>query len=408
MLPFKIAFRFLTYNLRRFFGLFLTIMFGTAIFYFIFVAAKALEEKVIEYSQAGEAALSLTIPLNSLSEEQLIDLENELLKHPDIDGVYPVYQFTLYASKGGLKIVKGIDFENTNTHYYKFLNRRSFGSDPSKEMTDDSNYDFEAATGGAYIRNARKDGNYIPFINDDDVGIILPLTYKSPFGEDKIYNIKMSKIYVTDTFVIRSQVIFVDYNIAKEISGLTMPTNLDISIKNPLISNKVSREIEPIIDKYFDNAFIKDWSLENNDIINIVYVEKISVIIVQIITAFAIAIGLMNVLSFNVKEKIRQIGILKAMGINKSKANSIFVIQTLFVSLISIIVGILFGYGLSYIFQLLTISSNGDNLIWMETNLFNKYTYLTALVMFVFNLFGALMPIIRVNNLEIVEIIKNN
>ena len=146
---------------------------------------------------------------------------------------------------------------------------------------------------------------------------------------------------------------------------------------------------------------------ENNDIINIIYVEKVSVLIIQIITAFAIAIGLMNVLSFSVKEKTKQVGILKAMGINRPKANLIFIIQITFISIISIISGILLGYGLSVLFQNFTISSNGDNLIWMEKRIFNRYSYLTALIMFVFNLFGALIPLIRVNSLKIVEIIKN-
>ena len=115
----------------------------------------------------------------------------------------------------------------------------------------------------------------------------------------------------------------------------------------------------------------------------------------------------MNVLSFSVKEKTKQVGILKAMGINRPKANLIFIIQITFISIISIISGILLGYGLSVLFQNFTISSNGDNLIWMEKRIFNRYSYLTALIMFVFNLFGALIPLIRVNSLKIVEIIKN-
>ncbi len=407
MLAFKIAFRFLTHNLRRFFGLFLTITVGTAIFYFIFVAAKGLEEKIIEYSAVGEASLSLTIPFNSLNEEEFIALQNDLLEHPNIESVYPVYQFSLFSNSGNILIVKGIDFEDTSTHYYKILNRRTFGNTPSEKLFESKDYDFEGEIGAGLIRNIRPNETYHRYADESDVGITISLTYSSPIGEKNVYKVRLEKIFVTDNFVIRSKVLFIDYRLVQEITGLTMPTNLDIKVNNPLISETVNKEIEPLLSDYFDEYFIKDWSLENNDIINIIYVEKVSVLIIQIITAFAIAIGLMNVLSFSVKEKTKQVGILKAMGINRPKANLIFIIQITFISIISIISGILLGYGLSVLFQNFTISSNGDNLIWMEKRIFNRYSYLTALIMFVFNLFGALIPLIRVNSLKIVEIIKN-
>ncbi|MDD4090596.1 MAG: FtsX-like permease family protein, partial [Acholeplasmataceae bacterium] len=342
-----------------------------------------------------------------LNEEEFIALQNDLLEHPNIESVYPVYQFSLFSNSGNILIVKGIDFEDTSTHYYKILNRRTFGNTPSEKLFESKDYDFEGEIGAGLIRNIRPNETYHRYADESDVGITISLTYSSPIGEKNVYKVRLEKIFVTDNFVIRSKVLFIDYRLAQEITGLTMPTNLDIKVNNPLISETVNKEIEPLLSDYFDEYFIKDWSLENNDIINIIYVEKVSVLIIQIITAFAIAIGLMNVLSFSVKEKTKQVGILKAMGINRPKANLIFIIQITFISIISIISGILLGYGLSVLFQNFTISSNGDNLIWMEKRIFNRYSYLTALIMFVFNLFGALIPLIRVNSLKIVEIIKN-
>ena len=161
------------------------------------------------------------------------------------------------------------------------------------------------------------------------------------------------------------------------------------------------------MESYFDNPLFFDWALDNDDIINIVYVEKIAVVIIQIITAFAIAIGLMNVLSLHVKEKTQQIGILKAMGITKRETNFIFIIQIAFLSLLSILAGLLFGYGLTVIFDRLAVTGSKDKLIWLNININNKYTLLTFLVMLTFNLLGALIPLLRVNNLTVVKIIKN-
>ncbi|MFA6683598.1 MAG: hypothetical protein WCS12_04940 [Acholeplasmataceae bacterium] len=78
-----------------------------------------------------------------------------------------------------------------------------------------------------------------------------------------------------------------------------------------------------------------------------------------------------------------------------------------FLSLLSILAGLLFGYGLTVIFDRLAVTGSKDKLIWLNININNKYTLLTFLVMLTFNLLGALIPLLRVNNLTVVKIIKN-
>lgn len=402
MFSFKIGYRFLTYNLRRFLGLFFTIMLGTAIFYFIFIAAKGFEDKVYDYASLGEANITLLLPPDKITPENLKKLEAELLENKEIKSIY--YSTRVNVSHGSSTfILKGIDFNNQNSHYYKLLNRSHQGEDPTNTLVNDEANHFEVAIGHRLFGKLKRAYHYQGDFKSLDFNFPLKLAE----NKEIIINASVKKIYYSDIVFFSENHIFVDYQLLQEFSGLDTPTHLEISLKSPLSSNAVIKELTPLLESYFDNPLFFDWALDNDDIINIVYVEKIAVVIIQIITAFAIAIGLMNVLSLHVKEKTQQIGILKAMGITKRETNFIFIIQIAFLSLLSILAGLLFGYGLTVIFDRLAVTGSKDKLIWLNININNKYTLLTFLVMLTFNLLGALIPLLRVNNLTVVKIIKN-
>lgn len=395
---FKISFKFLTYNLKKFLMLSLIITFGTAIFYFIFQAAKGLERKAFEYASLGEAHITVTLPQNELNNELLSNLEDELYQINEIVHLYYSMRFYGLSSKGKNFLIKGIDFDDQDSHYYQIINNITFGSNPTNKE--------EIVVGGTLAINFRDRGDDKTYLrHNEDLGKTINLYL---LNEDSITSLQVVKIFTSDVIGLKDTTIFMDYQAAKYYTNLNYPTTLEIKLTNPLNSDKVVNKIDEILSNHLINYNILQWSFENEQIINIIYVEKIAVIITQIITGLAISLGIMNVLSFNIREKIRQIGILKAMGINKLESNLIFIIQIALVSIISIILGLLFGYGLTILFQSFAKASSGDVFIKMDTYFFNNYTYIVFGAMLLFNLLGSIQPIRNVNKLEIVEIIKSS
>lgn len=395
---FKISFKFLTYNLKKFLMLALIITLGTAIFYFIFQAAKGLERKAFEYASLGEAHITVTLPQNELNHDLLTNIEDELYQINEIVHLYYSMRFYGLSSKGTNFLIKGIDFDDQDSHYYEIINNIPFGNNPTNKE--------EIIIGGALARVIRKNPEDIYHIrHNEDLGRIINLQV---LNNEKSTPFKVVKIFTSDVVNLRDRTIFMNYEDAKAYTNFDYPTTLEIKLTDPLKSELVKSNVEEVLNKYLTFYDIAEWSFENEQVVNIIYVEKIAVIITQIITGLAISLGIMNVLSFNVREKIRQVGILKAMGINKLESNLIFIIQIIFVSLLSIVLGLLFGYSLTSLFQIFAKASSGDVFIKMDTYFFNTYTYLVFGAMLTFNLLGSIQPIRNVNKLEIVEIIKSS
>ena len=190
--------------------------------------------------------------------------------------------------------------------------------------------------------------------------------------------------------------------------GLPTINRLEIRTSDKLKSSLLKRKVEPLIKEKLDERLtVFDWREDNPLIVNLVYVERVSLVMIQLLTAFAISIGIMNVLFIGVKGKTSQIGIIKAMGLKNSKTVNVFLNQTLIISLFSIIIGLFLGYFLTIQFQELFQTSDGLPLIMMNKNILNRHALITFLALFTFSLLGSILPLLSVKRMKIIDIITS-
>lgn len=196
------------------------------------------------------------------------------------------------------------------------------------------------------------------------------------------------------------------------VSKLNVETKrrLQINTRNALKSDKTLKLTNDYLLETLELSpdQIMDWQDGNEVIVNLVYVERISLVLIQILTAIAISIGIANVIAFDAKEKTKQIGILKALGITNNKAVSIFHIQATIISVFAIISGIVLGNLVSKLFPLVFKSSYGVPLIYPNQSVFNYWSVLTIIVMILSNQLGMYIPGLSIKSLSIIEVIKGD
>jgi lipoprotein-releasing system permease protein len=134
--------------------------------------------------------------------------------------------------------------------------------------------------------------------------------------------------------------------------------NLEIYLKNPSNINKIKTEIQ----KIFDNEYIYTWSDMNSSLFSALKVERNVMFIILSLIIIVAAFNIISGLTILVKNKTREIAILKSIGVLNKSITKIFF-------LIGIIIGTsatMFGIFLGVMFSLYI-----ENLRAFLSNVFN-------------------------------------
>jgi ABC-type lipoprotein release transport system permease subunit len=123
--------------------------------------------------------------------------------------------------------------------------------------------------------------------------------------------------------------------------------NTDAATKKRLLLNRESWKGARVdVQTMFENAsLIVDFQRGLN-IVSIVAV---------LILFFVILIGVVNTMRMSIRERTREIGTNRAIGMQRSDVRSVFVLEIVFLAVLACVAGILMAYGLMRLLSLLTI-----------------------------------------------------
>lgn len=160
--------------------------------------------------------------------------------------------------------------------------------------------------------------------------------------------------------------VYISFNTAKKLFGLKNGLNA-ISIKTAddktenYVQKVLYKEIHKLNNQNKDNNIkIFNWKNTNKDILNAIHLEKQATFFILIILVILAAFNITSILSLYIYEKTREIAILKTIGITNKNLQNIFIMLALFISIISILLGIFLGF---------IISTYLNNIIWFLSNL---------------------------------------
>tara|TARA_B100001057_G_scaffold437147_1_gene468749 strand:- start:4171 stop:5400 length:1230 start_codon:yes stop_codon:yes gene_type:complete len=142
-----------------------------------------------------------------------------------------------------------------------------------------------------------------------------------------------------------NNIIFLNLNTLEEFSNLSKDDrNLEIYLKNP-------RKIEDqkiIIQKIFSNDFITTWADMNRSLFSALKVERNVMFIILSLIIIVAAFNIISGLTILVKNKTRDIAILKSIGVLNKSIIKIFFLVGIIIGTTSTFFGILIGVVFSY------------------------------------------------------------
>ncbi len=111
-------------------------------------------------------------------------------------------------------------------------------------------------------------------------------------------------------------------------------------------ADKIGREIEAEAGKGFQTT---NWMEQNRELFRALKLEQVVTFIVLALIVCVAALNILIALTMMVMEKTRDIAVLMSFGVRQEQVRRIFLLQGLLISVIGTVLGLIAGYGLSWV-----------------------------------------------------------
>ena len=179
----------------------------------------------------------------------------------------------------------------------------------------------------------------------DNINLMSSAFVATPLGSlPKQENFKIAGTFNTGFLEFDQNIIFLNIDDALSIFEKdTKDQNIEIYIANPLEANKYKKQIE----KINPNFFIYTWADLNKSFFSALKVERNVMFIILTLIIIVAAFNIISGLTILIKNKTKEIAILKTLGLNNTSIKKSFFLTGFsigfFATLAGIILGILFS-----------------------------------------------------------------
>jgi len=319
MLPFRIALRFLKTSPVQSALIMTGIAVGIATQVFVGSLITSLQADLIDTTVGSSSHVTL-VPLEG---EESVDgqLATTVAKdEPLIKTAVPVRTLPGIYSGGTDSVpltLKGADFAGLDT-IYKLSDRLTEGT-PGLDAD-------EIIVGAGFA---------------EDYGIGAGETLELLLPDGSPGELTVRGVFDLGAAAANDRIAFVDPAFAGEALGLASSeyTSIETQLTDVFASTEVAARLAKEVD-----ATVLDWQAENESLLSGLQAQSSSSYMIQVFILIAVALGIASTLAISAVQKTRQIGILKAMGMNDRQAGGIFLWQAALLGAGGVIGGLALGF----------------------------------------------------------------
>lgn len=223
-------------------------------------------------------------------------------------------------------------------------------------------------------------------------------------GGGKMVTLKIVGFYESGMAEIDNTQSFANISTTQKIAGVTEDFITDINIKLH------DRLVAPALAKYLSAEFnitAVDIDQANAQFDTGKTIRNMISYAVSITLLIVAGFGIYNILNMFIYEKMDDIAILKATGFSGSDVQRIFIFQAMLIGLIGGILGLLLGYGVSYLISIAPFETDAlPNIKTYPVN-FDPMFYVAGIVFaLISTFFAGYLPARKAKNIDPVEIIR--
>ena len=253
----------------------------------------------------------------------------------------------------------------------------------------------------------------------DNITLMSPRGISSPFGTiPRSYSYDVSGIFEIGMTDYDSSVIFIDISLAQEFLNLgNVAGVIQVFVDNPDKSISYREKIDDDLNKY--NVITRDWTQTNANLREMLLVERNVMFLIFSLLLVITGLNIISGLIILVKDRSKEISILRAMGMNKLSIARLFVYTGAKIGFFATLVGLFIGVLVSvyveeirlFIMSVLDITLFNPEvlyLITMPSEIHMPEVITIALLSFVLSIVSTIYPAIRSVAKDPAEALRND
>jgi len=249
---------------------------------------------------------------------------------------------------------------------------------------------------------------YINVSIGDKVRILSPQGSKqTPIGifpRVKVFNVSAifeSKMYEYDT-----SLIYLDLETAKKFLNKKGVSGIGIKIKNINKAQKISEKLNTQLGETY---IAKDWFRMNQSLYSAMQLEKKTMFVILSLIVLVASFNIIASLITLVKEKTKEIGILRSLGFNKNEIRKIFLYNGMIIGGIGTLLGEIAGLIISLVIKIAHIDILPAD-VYYSTQLQVSFSFwnffLVGVVALLITYGASIFPSFHASKLDVVEALR--
>lgn len=382
LLPLKIAWRFLLDKKFQTILVIFGIAIGISVQIFIGLVSQGLEKTLVNKILAYSPHITVYSKSGGFSDWQK-EADRIRSNFPEVEAVSPNVNSQAWIKLGKMTIpilVRGFNISETE-RLYNITAAIYEGSSPVN--------DNEVLLGKELAgRLGVKVGDEVSILTLGRQTVIMKIVGLYDFGVAKINNAWLiSNLTTAQNFI----------GFGDKVTGI------EIEIDDPFQADVVGDQISSALSG--EELALSNWKDQNQLIVSAIVGQKLVTLVIEFFIMLATIISIINILTINVVQKSKQVGILKAMGLTDFSSSLVFFYQALLLSLVGIALS--FGFLVVFLrgFNQYIVTAHGLPVVNVTVDY--RFIGLSILIFFVVSMSTAIFPALRCIKLNPIEVIKN-
>ena len=178
------------------------------------------------------------------------------------------------------------------------------------------------------------------------------ITMVSPAGSDfnaalgafvpKWWSFEVTGTFQSGMYEYDNGYVLLPRELAQQYAGLgTAVTGLEVRLSDPWNAPSVGEEIETALGGYPYRTL--DWQAQNASLFSALQLEKLAMSTVLLLIVVVAAFNIVSTLTMLVRDKTREIGILRAMGLPVRSIRRVFILQGVVIGVVGAVLGAVLG-----------------------------------------------------------------
>lgn len=243
----------------------------------------------------------------------------------------------------------------------------------------------------------------------DDVVLVSPFGKKGPFGfTPKMKHFTITGIFDTGMYEYNNSLAYIPLKIAQEFFETgNIVTGFSVNVQDVDKAYDVALNIRK---KLEFPLWARDWFTMNQNLFSALKLEKAAMFVILTLITIVASFNIMSLITMTVKDKKRDIAILRAMGAKGNFIRKIFIRQGMMIGVAGTIIGNIIAYIICYVLENYKIISLPEDVYFMDripVKIVPEVFLIVSVSAIVITYLSSLVPSIHAAKFDPIEALRN-